>query len=99
MVHVNRIMENAAVFVDSELIPKMPKLEGIAFAAVAPFVLKAKIPGLLKLANGTELVDGENVDLERLYREFKDKSRGKWPIELFGFTFREDDLLPGRIRW
>lgn len=92
MVSMSRIMETAMSFVDNELVPKMPKLEGIAFAAVAPFVLKSKIPGLLKLANGTELVDGDNVDVDRLYQEFKIKSQGKWPMQMFGFTFREDDL-------
>lgn len=92
MVHMNRVMENAAVFVDNELVPKMPKLEGIAFAAMAPFVIKSKVPGLLKMAHGTELVDGENVDIDRLYQEFKAKAQGKWPVQLLGFTFREDDL-------
>ena len=92
MVHISRVMENTATFVDNELVPKMPKLEGIAFAAMAPFVIKAKIPGLLKLANGTELVDGENIDLDRLYHEFKAKAQNKWPIQMLGFTFREDDL-------
>ena len=92
MVHINRVIENAMAFVDDDLIPKMPKLEGIAFAAMAPFVVRAKVPGLLKLVEGTELVDGENVDVERLYREFKSKSQGKWPIAMMGFTFREDDL-------
>ena len=92
MVNINRVMENVAAFVDTELAPKMPKLEGIAFAAMAPIVVKAKLPGLLKLANGTELVDGENIDIDTLYHEFKAKAAGKWPIEAFGFIFREDDL-------
>ena len=92
MVHINRVMENIAAFVDDDLVPKMPKLEGIAFAAMAPFVIRAKVPGLLKLAQGTELVDGENVDVERIYREFKAKAQGKWPVEAVGFKFSEDDL-------
>ena len=92
MVHINRIMENVATYVDDDLVPKMPKLEGIAFAAMAPFVIRSKVPGLLKLANGTELVDGDSVDVERIYREFKSKAQGKWPIEVIGFRFHEDDL-------
>ena len=92
MVNINRITENAIVFVDKELVPQMPKLEGIAFAAMTPFVIKSKLPGLLKLANGTELMDGENIDVDALYREFKSKAQGKWPIEALGFIFREDDL-------
>lgn len=92
MVNINRAMENVASFVDNELVPKMPKLEGIAFAAMAPIVVKAKLPGLLKIASGTELVDGDNIDIDTLYREFKAKARDKWPIEAVGFIFREDDL-------
>lgn len=92
MVHINRVMENVAAFVDDDLAPKMPKLEGIAFAAMAPFVIRAKLPGLLKLVDGTELVDGENIDVDRLFREFKSKAQGKWPITMMGFTFHENDL-------
>lgn len=92
MVSVNKVMENVAAFVDEDLVPKMPKLEGIAFAAMAPFVIKSKVPGLLKLVEGTELVDGDKIDVDKLYQEFKIKSQGKWPMEMFGFKFHEDDL-------
>lgn len=92
MVHINRVMENAAAFVDEDMVPQMPKLEGIALAAMVPFVLRAKVPALLKMVEGTELVDGDNVNVELLYREFKSKAAGKWPVELMGFKFREDDL-------
>lgn len=92
MVNMSRAMENIAAYIDGELVPKMPKLEGIAFAAMAPFVIKAKIPSLMKLTQGTELIDGENIDVDALYHEFKSKAQGKWPIEAFGFVFREDDL-------
>lgn len=92
MVHINRLMENAAAFVDEDMIPQMPKLEGIVLAATVPFVLKAKIPALVKMVEGTDLVDGETVNVDLLYREFKAKAAGKWPVELMGFKFREDDL-------
>lgn len=92
MVHMNRIMENLAAFIDEDMVPKMPKLEGIALAAMSPFVIRSKIPGLLKLVEGTELVDGENIDVDKLNQEFKVKAQGKWPVELMGFRFREDDL-------
>ena len=92
MVSIDRAMENMMAFIDDDMIPKMPKLEGIALGAMAPFVIKAKIPGLLKLIGGTELTDGTNLDVDTIYREFKAKANGKWPVELLGFTFREDDL-------
>ena len=92
MVNKNKVMENLAAFVDEDMIPQMPKLEGIAFAAMAPFVIKAKVPGLMRWVEGTELVDGDNIDVEALYRQFKAKAGGKWPVQLMGFTFREEDL-------
>lgn len=92
MVNINRVVENMAAYIDEDMVPKMPKLEGIALAAMAPFVIKAKLPGLLKLVEGTELVNGDSVDIERLYQEFKRKSNGKWPVELMGFKFYENDL-------
>jgi hypothetical protein len=92
MVNINRLTENIAAYIDEDMVPKMPKLEGIALAAMAPFVIRAKLPAILKIADGTEIVSGENVDVERFYREFKTKAQGKWPIELVGFKFHEDDL-------
>ena len=92
MVNVGRVIENVAAFVDEDLVPKMPKLEGSAFAAMAPFVIKSKVPGLLKLVEGTELVDGDMINVDQLYQQFKVKAQGKWPVSMLGFTFREDDL-------
>lgn len=92
MVNIQRIEQNIAAFVDEDLAPKMPKLEGIAFSAFAPMYIRAKLPKLLALADGTGLVDGDNVDVERIFQEFKAKAAGKWPIEMAGFRFYEDDL-------
>lgn len=92
MVNINRVMENVMDYIDEDMVPKMPKLEGVALAAMAPFVVRAKLPALLKFAEGTEIINGENIDVERLYREFKAKAQGKWPIEAIGFKFHEDDL-------
>lgn len=92
MVSINRIAENLMAYIDEDLVPKMPKLEGIAFSAMAPFVVRAKIPWFMGLVNGTEITDGENIDVDAVYREFKAKSNGKWPMQMAGFTFREEDL-------
>lgn len=92
MTHINRIVDNLVAYVEEDMVPKMPKLEGIAFAALAPFVVKAKVMSSVKLIGGTELMDGDNVDVDSIYREIKVKASGKWPVELMGFSFREDDL-------
>lgn len=92
MINIQRIEQNLVAYIDEDLVPKMPKLEGIAFATMAPFVIRAKLPGYLRMVSGTELVQDDNVDVDRLFQEFRDKARGKWPIEMAGFKFYEDDI-------
>lgn len=92
MVNIQRIEQQIAAFIDEDLVPKMPKLEGIALAAFAPVYIRAKLPGALKMAQSIGLAEGDNVDVDKVFAEFKGKAQGKWPIELMGFTFYEDDL-------
>lgn len=92
MVNIKRIEQNIVAYIDEDLAPQMPKLEGIAFSAMAPFVIRAKLPGLLRIVEGTELVNGENVDVDRLVQEIRAKAAGKWPLEMAGFKFYENDL-------
>lgn len=95
MTHISRIEQNIAAFIDEDLVPQMPKLEGIALAAVAPLVIRSKLPAFLRVAQGTEILsgdNGDNIDVDLLYREFKRAASGKWPIEMAGFKFYEDDL-------
>lgn len=92
MVNIKRIEQNIVAYIDEDLVPKMPKLEGIAFSAMAPFVIRAKLPGLLRMVDGTELVNGEDVDVDRLVQEIRAKAAGKWPLEMAGFKFYENDL-------
>lgn len=92
MVNIQRIEQQIAAFIDEDLVPKMPKLEGIALAAFAPVYIRAKLPGVLKLAQSIGLAEGDNVDVDKVFAEFKGKAQGRWPIELMGFTFYEDDL-------
>lgn len=92
MVTIQQIERGAAVFVDREMVPALPKAKGIAFAAFAPFVIKAKMQEYTPLVKSMGLTDGETVDLDSLYSAFKTKAQGKWPLELMGFTAREDDL-------
>lgn len=92
MVNIQRLEANMVAFIDEDLVPKMPKLEGIAFSALAPMVIRSKLPKVLSLVNGTDLVTGENIDVDKLYQAFKSKAQGKWPVEVVGFRFYEEDL-------
>ena len=44
------------------------------------------------MAQSMGLMQGENVDVDLLYRTFKEKAQGKWPIDLLRFKFPEGDL-------
>lgn len=91
-ISVSRLEQNLMAFMDADMIPKMPKLEGIALAAIAPLIIRAKLPMLLKMAQGTELMVGENINVDLLYAEFKRAAAGKYPIEIAGFRFDENDI-------
>ena len=92
MVHIKKLENNISAYILEELVPQMPTTTGIGFGAVAPFVVRAKIKQYFSMLQGTELVEGESIDAEALYRELKKSSQNKWPLEMFGFTFREGDL-------
>ena len=92
MVNINRLEGNLNAYVLESLVPRMPVLPGVAFATAASFVIRAKMKQYLPLFEGTEVLDGESVNVEALYSELKKNFNGKWPLEMGGFTFKETDL-------
>lgn len=92
MVNIGRLENNIYEYINEELVTRMPALSGALFATAAPFVVRAKIRQYFPLFKDTEIVDGESVDVEALYHEFKRSMSGKFPVEMAGFTFRESDL-------
>ena len=92
MIAANRIESNAQAYVLEKLVPGMPTVTGAIFATAAPFVIRAKMKQYLPVLTGTEIIDGENIDVDLLYRELKKNMQGKWPVTMAGFTFREMDL-------
>lgn len=89
---IQQVERGVAAFIDKDMAPLMPKAKGIAFAAFAPMVIKTKIKEYAPLAQSLGLMQEENVDVDMLYRAFKEKAQGKWPIDLLGFKFAEADL-------
>lgn len=92
MESIQQVERGVAAFIDKDMAPLMPKAKGIAFAAFAPMVVKGKIKEFTPMAQSMGLMQGENVDVDLLYRTFKEKAQGKWPIDLLGFKFTEGDL-------
>lgn len=92
MVNKQRIEAGALAYVVESLVPRMPTFSGAVFATAAPFVIRAKLNSFLPLFDGTEIVNGDMVDVEKLYAEFKKNMQGKWPVEMASFTFSEHDL-------
>lgn len=92
MVNIQRVEQNISAYIADDLLPKMPVLSGAVLATAAPFVIRAKLKQFLPLVVGTELCDGECIDVDLMYRDFKTNMQGKWPIEMAGFKFYEGDL-------
>ena len=92
MESIQQIERGVALFIDRDMVPVMPKAKGIAFAAFAPMVVKAKVKEFLPLVESMGLAEGDQVNTDQIYSAFKEKAQGKWPVELLGFKFSEDDL-------
>lgn len=92
MITRQKIEEGAQAYVLDALVPRMPTLSGVLFATAAPFVIRAKINQVLPLFDGTELVNGELIDIDKLAADFRRNMSGKWPVEMAGFKFTETDL-------
>lgn len=94
MESMEKIERALARFIDKEMYPVMPKVQGIAFAAFAPLVIQNKKQELLHspLVQAMGVVDGENVDVDKLYAAFKGKAQGQWPMDAFGFKVTEADF-------
>lgn len=81
-------------YVRQDLVPLVGGGTGILLEAFAPAVIEGNLRKYLSggwLAS-TDLIKDGMVDVEAAYRMLKTAASGKWPMELFGFSFREADL-------
>ena len=94
MVGYEQIRKGIVNYINRDLVPLAPKAIGIGLAAFAPMVAEAKLKEVMAhpLLSGTGLIDGNSVDIDRIVQLLKPAADGKWPIEMFGFTFTESDL-------
>ena len=94
MVNFEQVKNGVIYYISKDLAPLAPKPLGIGIAAFGPMVAEAKIKEFMAsgLFSGTGLVDGDNVDVDAIMRLIKPAAEGKWPIQMFGFSFNETDL-------
>ena len=94
MVTYEQVRQGVVTYITNHLAPLMPKVQAIGVLAFAPTIIDAHLPKLLQtdLLKGTNLVDGTNIDIDEVYRLVKAAAVGKYPVELFGFRFTENDL-------
>lgn len=94
MVNVEQVKRAVASFIDSDVVPVMPKGQGILLATMAPLVIEAQAKKLLDnpVVKMAEINDGDNIDIDKLYTEFKKHAQGKYPIEIYGFKISENDI-------
>ena len=94
MESIEKVKRGVAAFVDRELVPTLPKWQGILFGAGAALFLEGKSEAMLKHPFGAMLclVDGEQVDVDKAYTAVKNQAHGKWPVSIAGFKCSEEDL-------
>ena len=94
MVGYEQIRKGIVNYINRDLVPLAPKAIGIGLAAFAPMVAEAKLKEAMAhpLLTGTGLIDGNSADIDRIVQLLKPAAEGKWPVEMFGFTFTEADM-------
>ena len=94
MIGFEQIKRGVVSYINQDLVPVVPKALGIGLAAFGPVVVESKVRELAAsgLFSGTNLVFTEGVDIDEIMRLIKPAANGKWPIQMYGFTFSEADL-------
>lgn len=94
MTSYDQIKRGITLYINRELAPVAPKVLGIGLSAFGPVVVESKLKQFFDsgLLDGTGLVEGMSINLEEALSLLRPATNGKWPIELFGFTFTESDL-------
>lgn len=94
MESIDQVKRGIANFVDSEVAPIMPRWKGVLLSAGAALMIEGKSNELIKhpMVQMMGVIDGDMVDVDKLYSTIKMKAQGKWPIELSGLKMSETDL-------
>lgn len=94
MESIDQVKRGIANFVDSEVAPIMPRWKGVLLSAGAALMIEGKSNELIKhpMVQLMGVIDGDMVDVDKLYSTIKMKAQGKWPIELSGLKMSETDL-------
>ena len=93
MVGTEQICRGVMKYVTRELVPIVSTGKGILLEAFGPAVIEAKVKKYTtEWLDGTYFVDGNNVDIDAVYKQLKTSMANKWPREFMDFKFTENDL-------
>lgn len=94
MVHVEKVKRGLLMYIENHIAPLMSGGKGVLLMAFAPAILEANIKKYLasEWLEGTDLVNGDNVNIDEIYRLVKASAANRYPMELFNFRFTESDL-------
>lgn len=94
MESIDQVKRGVANFIDGEVAPIMPRWKGVLLSAGAALMIEGKSNEILKnpMVQMMGVVNGDMVDVDKLYSTLKVKAQGKWPIELEGLKMSETDL-------
>ena len=94
MVAFEQVCKGITTYIVKDLAPLTPKPVRYGLIAFAPTVVESKLKKFMAsgLFEGTPLVDGNMIDVDGAVAMYKAASTDGWPMEMYGFTFRESDL-------
>ena len=94
MESIDQVKRGIANFIDGEVAPIMPRWKGVLLSAGAALMIEGKSNEILKnpMVQMIGIIDGDMVDVDKLYSTLKVKAQGKWPIEISGLKMSETDM-------
>lgn len=94
MESIDQVKRGIANFIDGEVVPIMPRWKGVLLSAGAALMIEGKSNEIIKhpMVQMMGVVNGDMVDVDKLYSTLKVKAQGKWPVEISGLKMSETDL-------
>ena len=94
MVAFDQVCKGIVTYIHKDLAPLTPKPVRYGLIAFAQTVVEAKMKKFIAsgVFDGTPLIDGNMIDIDGVVAMYKAASTDGWPMEMYGFTFRESDL-------
>lgn len=94
MENIEQVKRGICNYIDAEVVPIVGGWKGVALGVGAALVVENKSDELVKnpFVQMMGVIDGNQIDVDKLYTKIKLKAQGKWPMDIAGFKASESDL-------